>query len=132
MQYVSGHVKADQSLVPPTPTPGERRGQSSRRPALKMRRSCGRGEELFATKGYEATTVDEIAATAGSPAHLLPPLPLKEEAIFPNHDDTWCAAEAGPARAPPLEHPLDTVCRGIKEVMKMYARRPTVAVAATS
>ncbi|CAM5229130.1 hypothetical protein SVIOM74S_10058 [Streptomyces violarus] len=31
--------------------------------------------------------------------------------------------------APAHEHPLDTVCRGIKEVMKMYAARPEISVA---
>ena len=31
--------------------------------------------------------------------------------------------------APAHEHPLDTVCRGIKEVMKMYAGHPEISVA---
>jgi hypothetical protein len=30
--------------------------------------------------------------------------------------------------APAHEHPLDTVCRGIKEVMRMYAAAPAVSV----
>ena len=30
--------------------------------------------------------------------------------------------------APAHEHPLDTVCRGIKEVMRMYAASPAVSV----
>ena len=53
----------------------------------------------------------------------------KEEAIFPDHDDTLVRAEAVLNAAPPHEHPLDTVCRGIKEVMRMYAGAPEVSVA---
>ncbi|MYS70632.1 TetR family transcriptional regulator, partial [Streptomyces sp. SID5926] len=44
-------------------------------------------------------------------------------------DDTLVRAEAVLNAAPAHEHPLDTVCRGIKEVMKMYAARPEISVA---
>ncbi|WP_407697935.1 TetR family transcriptional regulator [Streptomyces apocyni] len=97
---------------------------------LKMRRELAAAAmELFATKGYEATTVDEIAATAGVARRtFFRHFRSKEEAIFPDHDDTLIRAEAVLNAAPPHEHPLDTVCRGIKEVMKMYAASPTVSV----
>ncbi len=86
--------------------------------------------ELFATKGYEATTVDEIAAQAGVARRtFFRHFRSKEEAIFPDHDDTLVRAEAVLNAAPAHEHPLDTVCRGIKEVMKMYAARPEISVA---
>lgn len=85
--------------------------------------------ELFATKGYEATTVDEIAAQAGVARRtFFRHFRSKEEAIFPDHDDTLIRAEAVLNAAPPHEHPLDTVCRGIKEVMRMYAARPEISV----
>ncbi|MFJ9428141.1 TetR family transcriptional regulator [Streptomyces sp. NPDC101490] len=98
---------------------------------LKMRRELATAAmELFATKGYEATTVDEIAATAGVARRtFFRHFRSKEEAIFPDHDDTLVRAEAVLDAAPPHEHPLDTVCRGIKEVMKMYAGSPSVSVA---
>ncbi|MFD7944205.1 TetR/AcrR family transcriptional regulator [Streptomyces sp. NPDC059744] len=98
---------------------------------LKMRRELAAAAmELFATKGYEATTVDEIAGAAGvAPRTFFRPLRTKEEAIFPDHDDTLVRAEAVLNAAPAHEHPLDTVCRGIKEVMKMYAAKPAVSVA---
>ncbi|MER6097693.1 TetR family transcriptional regulator [Streptomyces sp. NPDC001728] len=98
---------------------------------LKMRRELATAAmELFATKGYEATTVDEIAATAGVARRtFFRHFRSKEEAIFPDHDDTLVRAEAVLNAAPPHEHPLDTVCRGIKEVMKMYAGSPSVSVA---
>ena len=86
--------------------------------------------ELFSTKGYEATTVDEIAAAAGVARRtFFRHFRSKEEAIFPDHDDTLVRAEAVLNAAPAHEHPLDTVCRGIKEVMRMYAASPTLSVA---
>ncbi|MFF9909883.1 TetR family transcriptional regulator [Streptomyces sp. NPDC013457] len=97
---------------------------------LKMRRELAAAAmELFATKGYEATTVDEIAAAAGVARRtFFRHFRSKEEAIFPDHDDTLVRAEAVLNAAPSHEHPLDTVCRGIKEVMKMYAGSPAVSV----
>ncbi|MFI2213055.1 TetR family transcriptional regulator [Streptomyces sp. NPDC020141] len=97
---------------------------------LKMRRELAAAAmELFATKGYEATTVDEIAATAGVARRtFFRHFRSKEEAIFPDHDDTLVRAEAVLNAAPAHEQPLDTVCRGIKEVMRMYAASPAVSV----
>ncbi|MFD7923545.1 TetR family transcriptional regulator [Streptomyces sp. NPDC059740] len=109
-------------------TPASRRAAAQR---LKMRRELAAAAmELFATKGYEATTVDEIAAAAGVARRtFFRHFRSKEEAIFPDHDDTLVRAEAVLDAAPPHENPLDTVCRGIKEVMRMYAASPTVSVA---
>ncbi|MCY0936273.1 TetR family transcriptional regulator [Streptomyces sp. H34-S4] len=97
---------------------------------LKMRRELAAAAmELFANKGYEATTVDEIASVAGVARRtFFRHFRSKEEAIFPDHDDTLTRAEAVLDVAPAHEHPLDTVCRGIKEVMKMYAASPAVSV----
>lgn len=98
---------------------------------LKMRRELAAAAmELFASKGYEATTVDEIAAAAGVARRtFFRHFRSKEEAIFPDHDDTLIRAEAVLNAAPAHEHPLDTVCRGIKEVMRMYAAQPEISVA---
>ncbi|TVL92945.1 TetR family transcriptional regulator [Streptomyces sp. SAJ15] len=106
---------------------GSRRAAAQR---LTMRRKLAAAAmELFATKGYEATTVDEIAAAAGVARRtFFRHFRSKEEAIFPDHDDTLVRAEAVLEAAPPHEHPLDTVCRGIKEVMKMYAASPAASV----
>ncbi|MEU7043510.1 TetR family transcriptional regulator [Streptomyces varsoviensis] len=106
---------------------------SSRRAAaqrLAMRRKLAAAAmELFATKGYEATTVDEIAAAAGVARRtFFRHFRSKEEAIFPDHDDTLVRAAAVLDAAPAHENPLDTVCRGIKEVMRMYAASPAVSV----
>ncbi|GAA1917581.1 TetR family transcriptional regulator [Streptomyces sodiiphilus] len=97
---------------------------------LKVRRQLAAAAmELFATKGYAATTVDEIAAAAGVARRtFFRHFRSKEEAIFPDHDDTLVRAEAVLEAAPPHENPVDTVCRGIKEVMRMYAASPAVSV----
>ena len=84
---------------------------------------------LFATQGYEATTVDEIAATAGVARRtFFRHFRSKEEAIFPDHDDTLVRVQQVLDSADPHEHPLDTVCRGITEVLRMYAQVPEVSV----
>ncbi|MFG3496943.1 TetR family transcriptional regulator [Streptomyces sp. NPDC047928] len=119
--------------VRPTSAPDAPETSSGSRAAaqrLKMRRELAAAAmELFATKGYEATTVDEIAAQAGVARRtFFRHFRSKEEAIFPDHDDTLVRAEAVLNAAPAHEHPLDTVCRGIKEVMKMYAASPAVSV----
>lgn len=106
---------------------GTRRATAQR---LAMRRKLAAAAmELFATQGYEATTVDEIAARAGVARRtFFRHFRSKEEAIFPDHDDTLVRAADVLDAAPPHEHPLDTVCRGIKEVMRMYAASPAVSV----
>ncbi|MCH6163408.1 TetR family transcriptional regulator [Streptomyces marispadix] len=111
-----------------TAKPSRSHAASSQR--LRMRRELAAAAmELFATKGYEATTVDEIAATAGVARRtFFRHFRAKEEAIFPDHDDTLVRAQAVLEAAPPHENPLDTVCRGIKEVMRMYAASPKGSV----
>lgn len=133
MQYVRGMSQpAKSSRTPAAPdAPESAAGSRAAAQRLKMRRELAAAAmELFSTKGYEATTVDEIAAAAGVARRtFFRHFRSKEEAIFPDHDDTLIRAEAVLNAAPPHEHPLDTVCRGIKEVMKMYAARPEISVA---
>ncbi|KRD04811.1 MULTISPECIES: TetR family transcriptional regulator [Streptomyces] len=123
---------ARSSRTPATPdAPESAAGSRAAAQRLKMRRELAAAAmELFSTKGYEATTVDEIAAAAGVARRtFFRHFRSKEEAIFPDHDDTLIRAEAVLNAAPAHEHPLDTVCRGIKEVMRMYAARPEISVA---
>lgn len=133
MQYVQGMSQSAKSARTPATTepPESTAGSRAAAQRLKMRRELAAAAmELFATKGYEATTVDEIAAAAGVARRtFFRHFRSKEEAIFPDHDDTLVRAEAVLNAAPAHEHPLDTVCRGIKEVMKMYAARPDISVA---
>ncbi|EYT83023.1 transcriptional regulator [Streptomyces sp. Tu 6176] len=133
MQYVQVMPQPAKSSRTPATSDAPESAAGSRAAAqrLKMRRELAAAAmELFATKGYEATTVDEIAAAAGVARRtFFRHFRSKEEAIFPDHDDTLIRAEAVLNAAPAHEHPLDTVCRGIKEVMKMYAARPEISVA---
>ncbi|WP_234329577.1 TetR family transcriptional regulator, partial [Streptomyces sp. NRRL S-1896] len=65
--------------------------------------------ESFITKGYEETTVDEIASAAGVARRtFFRHYRSKEEAIFPDHDETLVRAQAVLEAAPPHENPLDT------------------------
>ncbi len=134
MQYVQDMPKAAKTPRAMSPSTSDNTesaaGTRAAAQRLKMRRELAAAAmELFATKGYEATTVDEIAAAAGVARRtFFRHFRSKEEAIFPDHDDTLVRAEAVLNAAPPHEHPLDTVCRGIKEVMKMYAASPAVSV----
>ncbi|MCD0483197.1 TetR family transcriptional regulator [Streptacidiphilus sp. ASG 303] len=107
---------------------GGRRATAQRQ---QMRQDlAGAAMELFANQGYEETTVDQIAAAAGVARRtFFRYFRSKEEAIFPDHDDTLVRVADLLASADPEEHPLDVVCRGIKEVLRMYASTPAVSVA---
>src|SRR5690606_21714707 len=92
MQYVRGMSQPAKSARTPATTEPPESAAGSRAAAqrLKMRRELAAAAmELFATKGYEATTVDEIAAAAGVARRtFFRHFRSKEEAIFPDHDDT--------------------------------------------
>ncbi|KJS56701.1 TetR family transcriptional regulator [Streptomyces rubellomurinus] len=108
--------------------PGSRRAAAQRQ---QMRQDLATAAmDLFASQGYEETTVDQIAAAAGVARRtFFRYFRSKEEAIFPDHDDTLIRVADLLASAEPEEHPLDVVCRGIKEVLRMYASTPGVSVA---
>ncbi|MFK0194419.1 TetR family transcriptional regulator [Kitasatospora sp. NPDC090308] len=119
---------------PDQPRAGVESGPGSRRAAaqrLQMRQDLtAAAMELFATQGYEETTVDQIAAAAGVARRtFFRYFRSKEEAIFPDHDDTLVRVADLLASADAEEHPLDVVCRGIKEVLRMYASTPEMSVA---
>ncbi|WP_033220372.1 TetR family transcriptional regulator [Kitasatospora phosalacinea] len=118
----------DQSRTGAESGPGSRRAAAQR---LQMRQDLtAAAMELFATQGYEETTVDQIAAAAGVARRtFFRYFRSKEEAIFPDHDDTLVRVADLLASAEAEEHPLDVVCRGIKEVLRMYASTPEMSVA---
>ncbi|GLW69368.1 hypothetical protein Kpho02_16670 [Kitasatospora phosalacinea] len=118
----------DQSRAGTESGPGSRRAAAQR---LQMRQDLtAAAMELFATQGYEETTVDQIAAAAGVARRtFFRYFRSKEEAIFPDHDDTLVRVADLLASADAEEHPLDVVCRGIKEVLRMYASTPEMSVA---
>jgi AcrR family transcriptional regulator len=119
---------ASKSPGPPTKESAGGRKFSAQRHRVRQGLAAA-AMELFASRGYEATTVDEIAARAGVARRtFFRHFRSKEEAIFPDHEDTLVRCADLLASADPREHPLDTVCRGIKEVLRMYAESPGVSV----
>ncbi len=111
----------------PAATAGVRRAAAQRH---RVRQDLAAAAmQLFSSQGYEATTVDEIAAAAGVARRtFFRHFRSKEEAIFPDHDDTLVRVQAVLDSADAREHPLDTVCRGITEVLRMYAYVPEISV----
>ncbi|GLZ75569.1 TetR family transcriptional regulator [Actinorhabdospora filicis] len=85
---------------------------------------------LFAEQGYADTTVDQIAAAAGVARRtFFRYFPGKDDAIFPDHDETLARVAAVLDGADALEEPLSVVYRGIREVLRMYAADPKASVA---
>lgn len=120
MQYVRG--------MPQPVKPARASSSTAQRHRVRQELAAA-AMHLFATQGYEATTVDEIAAAAGVARRtFFRHFRSKEEAIFPDHDDTLVRVGQVLDSAEPHEHPLDTVCRGITEVLRMYAEAPEVSV----
>ncbi len=118
----------EMQYVPPMPQPRPASRTTAQRHRVRQELSTA-AMRLFSTKGYEATTVDEIAAAAGVARRtFFRHFRSKEEAIFPDHDDTLVRVQTVLDGAGPREHPLDTVCRGITEVLRMYAESPRVSV----
>lgn len=84
---------------------------------------------LFTDRGYEATTVDQIASTAGVARRtFFRYFPTKEDAIFPDHDATLARVAAMLESDDGVE-PIAAVCQGIHEVLRMYIADPNVSVA---
>ena len=135
MQYVRVMSQpAKSSRTPATPdAPESAAGSRAAAQRLKMRRELAAAAmELFATKGYEATTVDEIAAAAGVARRtFFRHFRSKEEAIFPDHDDTLVRAEAvlnaAPRARAPAGHGVPRHQGGHADVRGLARRSPSRA-----
>jgi AcrR family transcriptional regulator len=85
--------------------------------------------DLFQTKGYEETTVDEIAAAAGVGRRtFFRYFPSKEDVIFPDHEARLLRVAEVFATAPPDEAPLSVACRAVHGVLQAYLDEGVVAV----
>jgi AcrR family transcriptional regulator len=85
--------------------------------------------ELFLNKGYEETTVDEIAAVAGVGRRtFFRYFPSKEDVIFPDHEARLARVAEVFTTAPADEPPLDVACRAVHGVLEDYLAEGVVAV----
>ncbi|WP_410638464.1 TetR family transcriptional regulator [Amycolatopsis sp. lyj-346] len=78
--------------------------------------------ELFAANGYEATTVDEIAAAAGVGRRtFFRYFETKDDVLFANHDEIVAEMEEVFAAADPGRDPVEVACAAVGLVLDSYA-----------
>lgn len=83
---------------------------------------------LFAERGYEATTVDDVAAAAGSSRRtLFRQFGSKEGLIFADHESLLARVAAHLAAAGDDADPWWTVCEGAELVFAHFAADPGFA-----
>ncbi|WP_027943490.1 TetR family transcriptional regulator [Amycolatopsis taiwanensis] len=77
--------------------------------------------DLFLTNGYEATTVDEIAAAAGVGRRtFFRYFRAKEDVIFANHDEIVAQMETVFEEADPARDPVEVACDAVRLVLDYY------------
>ncbi|MEV7548119.1 TetR family transcriptional regulator [Amycolatopsis sp. NPDC089917] len=85
--------------------------------------------DLFVAKGYEATTVDEIAAAAGVGRRtFFRYFDSKDEVLFANHDEIVAEMEEAFAEADPERDPVETACAAVGLVLDSYAAELDVSL----
>jgi AcrR family transcriptional regulator len=83
---------------------------------------------LFAERGFEATTVDDIADAAGiSRRTFFRHFPTKEDAIFPDHDGLRTAVGAQ-LDMRDHETPVTAMCNAVRVVLQHYVDEGDVAL----
>lgn len=103
-------------------------GGSAPRQAASQARLRTAALELFASRGYETTTVDEIAQRAGvSRRTYFRHFSSKEEVIFPDHDRLLVAVEDSLAVLP-TDRPVASACAAMRIVFDSYLDEPEVAL----
>jgi AcrR family transcriptional regulator len=85
--------------------------------------------DLFVAQGYDATTVDEIAAAAGVGRRtFFRYFRSKEDAIFPDHEEVLLDIERSLATAVPTQDPVAVACTAVGLVLDHYLADPDVSV----
>jgi AcrR family transcriptional regulator len=80
---------------------------------------AGAALRLFAERGYEETTIADIAAAADvSPRTFFSYFPSKEDVVFAEIDDRLEEVAERLARRVPGEAPLETIRRAVGDVMR--------------
>jgi len=111
-------------------TGATRRGRSPEGRAQVRRDLVAAAVRLFRTRGYEDTTVDDIAAAAGVGRRtFFRYFPSKEDAISPDHEVGLARIAEVFAAAHPAEPAAALVLRAGETVFDLYADDPELSVA---
>jgi len=106
-----------------------RRGRSAEGRAEVRRELVAAAVRLFRTRGYEETTVDDIAAAAGVGRRtFFRYLRSKEDAISPDHEVGLARVAEVFASAHPAETTAALVLRAGETVFDLYAEDPALSV----
>jgi AcrR family transcriptional regulator len=106
-----------------------RRGRSPEGRAEVRRELVAAAIRLFRDRGYEETTVDDIAAAAGVGRRtFFRYFPSKEDAISPDHEVGLARVAEVLAAAHPAEPTAALVVRAGETVFDLYADDPALAV----
>ncbi|MEV4145701.1 TetR family transcriptional regulator [Amycolatopsis sp. NPDC049691] len=85
--------------------------------------------DLFAANGYEATTVDDIAAAAGVGRRtFFRYFDAKDDVLFANHDEIVAEMEDAFAAADPARDPVEVACDAVGLVLDSYAAELDVSL----
>src|SRR5918997_4266618 len=106
-----------------------RRGRSPEGRAEVRRNLVAAAVRLFRSRGYEETTVDDIAAAAGVGRRtFFRYFPSKEDAISPDHEVALARIAEVFATAHPAEATGSLVLRAGETVFELYADDPELSV----
>lgn len=85
--------------------------------------------ELFLTRGFEQTTIDDIVRLADvGRSSFFRYFPSKEDVVFPDHERCLAEMTAFLQEGTGEEEPVARVCDAACLVMRMYAANPSFAV----
>ncbi|MGK5533243.1 TetR family transcriptional regulator [Streptomyces sp. URMC 129] len=85
--------------------------------------------ELFLSRGFEQTTIDDIVALAGvGRRSFFRYFPSKETVVFPDHDRCLADMTRLLNTDPDRGSPVDRVCDAARLVLRMYAENPVFSV----
>ncbi|MGK5555116.1 TetR family transcriptional regulator [Actinomadura kijaniata] len=102
-----------------SPRPLSRQGLRERKKARTRRALAAAALRLFAERGYEETTIADIAEAAEvSPRTFFAYFPSKEDVVFAEVDDRLAEVGELLADRPPGEPPLRTVRRAVVAVLE--------------
>ncbi|MBB4684244.1 TetR family transcriptional regulator [Amycolatopsis jiangsuensis] len=112
-----------------TETPRTRVGATPAGRRQLRRALASAAVDLFAANGYEATTVDDIAAAAGVGRRtFFRYFDSKDEVLFANHDEIVAEMEQVFANADPGRDPVEVACAAVALVLDSYAAELDVSL----